>query len=436
VAGRRTERVLWGLIYAVLALAPVAFLAAAPETEDSDDVVVPVAIGFVALTMLALQVVIASRAPAFTATFGIDRLIRIHRAGGVLVLGLVATHVVTVVGSEDDYGEWLHPLDAPLAGKLGQAAVLLLVLLTVTVLWRGLLRIRYETWRGLHIAFGLGAIALAFGHVLAVGRFTQTGTIRWLTLGFVVVALVAAFYLRVARQFVAVRRPFRLARSRREPDGSITLELEALGHSGAAFRPGQFAWLKHAGAPYALTEHPFSYASSANVPQRPSFTVKPVGDFTSALAGLDSDAHLLIDGPHGSPALLDERDYVLIAGGSGITPSMSVLRTAAEEQDPRRLLLLYFLRDAARPAFRDDLRELAQRERIDIVLIPSQRHEGWTGPHGRISRELLDELLPGDRRRWSYFVCGPPGMADAAEAALGELGIPRGTIRVERFAFA
>ena len=434
--GRGTERLLWGLIYGVLALAPVAFLAAAPETEDSDDVFVPVAIGFVALTVLALQIVIASRGPAFTAAFGIDRLIRIHRAGGFLVLGLVAAHVVTVVSSEDDYGEWLHPVDAPLAGRLGQAAVLLLLLLTVTVLWRALLRIRYETWRGLHIAFGLGAIALAFGHVLAVGRFTQTGTIRWLTLGFVVVALVAAFYLRIVRQFTAVRRPFRLARSTEEPDGSITLELEAVGHPGAAFRPGQFAWLKHAGAPYALTEHPFSYASSANAPERPSFTVKPAGDFTSALRDLDADARLLIDGPHGLPALLDERDCVLIAGGSGITPSMSALRTAAEEDDPRRLLLLYFLRDAGRPAFRDELRALAQRERIDVVLIPSQPSDGWTGASGRISRDLLDQLLPADRRRWSYFVCGPPGMTDTAESALRDLGIPRGSIRIERFALA
>ena len=156
----------------------------------------------------------------------------------------------------------------------------MLVLLAVTVVWRRQLRIRYEAWRGLHIAFGLGAIALAFGHVLAVSRFTQTGTIRWLTLGFVFFALVAAFYLRVARQFLAARRPFRLSRLGREPDGSITLELEAVDHPGASFAPGQFAWLKHAGSPYALTEHPFSYASSADRPDRPSFTVKPVGDFT------------------------------------------------------------------------------------------------------------------------------------------------------------
>ena len=419
-----TERLLWGAIYAVLAVAPVPFLLAVGG-ED----VTPIAIGFVAITVMALQFVIASRGPAFTAAFGIDRMIRIHRVAGALVLALVVAHVVAVLAAEDDYGFWLNPAEAPLAGRLGMAAVALLALLAVTMAWRRVLRLRYETWRGLHVAFGLGAIALAFGHVLAVSRFTATGAIRWIALGFVVVALLATFYLRVARPFLAARRPFRLARSTREPDGSITLALEAVGHPGAPFRPGQFAWLKHAGAPFALTEHPFSYASSALDPARPSFTVKPAGDFTAALADLPADARLLIDGPHGTPALVDERDTVLIAGGSGITPSMSVLRTAAAEDDPRSLVLLYFLRDATKPAFRDELAELARRDRVRIELVGSRER-------GRVSAELLDELLPPDRRRWSYFVCGPPAQADAAEAALRRLGIPRTVIRVERFALA
>lgn len=429
MAGRAGERALWGVIYAVSVLAPVAFLLAAPETEDSDDLFAPVAIGFTALTVLALQVVLASRGRSFTTAFGIDRIIRIHRIAGILVLALVVAHVATVVLSEDDYGFWLNPVEAPLAGKLGQAAVLLLVLLAVTMAWRRGLRIRYETWRGLHAVFALGAIGLAFGHVIAVSRFTATGVIRWVTLGFVVLALLAAFHLRVTRPFLAARRPFRLAGSRREPDGSITLELEAVGHAGAPFRPGQFAWLKHAGAPYALTEHPFSYASSALDPARPSFTVRAVGDFTRALGQLPGDARLLIDGPHGAPALVDERDTVLLAGGSGITPSMSVLRTAALEDDPRRLTLLYFLRDPARPAFAGELAELARRPQVRVELIGSR-------DRGRVSAALLDELLPADRRRWSYFVCGPPGQADAAETGLRELGIPRAAIRVERFAFA
>jgi predicted ferric reductase len=294
----------------------------------------------------------------------------------------------------------------------------------------------YETWRGLHVALALGAVGLAFGHVIAISRFTQTGTIRWLTLGFVVAALVAAFYLRVGRQFLASRRPYRLAGSATEPDGSVTLSFEAVDHGGAPFVPGQFAWIKHAGSPYALTEHPFSYASSALEPDRPGFTVKPAGDFTAALGELRDGERMLIDGPHGSPAVPDERDAVLIAGGSGITPSLSVLRTAAAEGDGRRFLLLYLNRDPADFGFAAELEELHTRLRLDVVTIPSRPPDSWQGPSGRIRREVLDDLLPADRSEWSYFVCGSPAMTDTAVRALADLGIPRGAIRAERFELA
>jgi NAD(P)H-flavin reductase len=45
-------------------------------------------------------------------------------------------------------------------------------------------------------------------------------------------------------------------------------------------------------------------------------------------------------------------------------------------------------------------------------------------------------VLPADRQRWSYFVCGPPPMTDAAVEALIRLGIAPGAIRAERFALA
>lgn len=430
---RTAERVLWFVIYLVLVLAPLAFLAAARPPEDSEDVFPAVAIGFVAITVIALQFVVPSRAAAFTAPFGIDRLIRFHRAVGFVVLALVAAHVIAVVGEEDAYADWINPPEAPTAGRLGLVAVALLLVLVLTALWRRVLRIPYETWRGLHVVLGLGAVGVAFGHVIAISRFTQTGTIRWLTLGFVVLALVAAFYLRVGRQFVLARRSYRLARSSFEEDGSVTLELEALAHDGAPFAAGQFAWIKHAGAPYALTEHPFSYASSAHDPARPSFTVKPAGDFTSRLRDLEAGERMLIDGPHGSPAVVDERDTVLIAGGSGITPSLSVLRTAAEDGDRRRYLLLYFGRYAEELGFREELARLEAGLNLLVERIPSRPPGDWDGHSGRVSEELLDRLLPIDRDEWSYFVCGSEAMTDSALRALAGLGISRGAVRAERF---
>ena len=145
---------------------------------------------------------------------------------------------------------------------------------------------------------------------------------------------------------------------------------------------------------------------------------------------------MLIDGPHGSPALPDERDAVLIAGGSGITPSLSVLRTAAGEDDSRRFLLLYFGRDPDEFGFASELGELCETLRLQVERVPSRPPDSWQGPSGRVSQELLDGLLPTDRSEWSYFVCGSPAMTDTAVRSLRALGIPRGAVRAERFELA
>jgi ferredoxin-NADP reductase len=127
---------------------------------------------------------------------------------------------------------------------------------------------------------------------------------------------------------------------------------------------------------------------------------------------------------------------VLIAGGSGITPAMSVLRTAAEQGDRRRLLLVYLTRAVEDAAFAEELVELARRPEVEVVHVPSRPPVGWSGPSGRVDARLLDSLLPPDRQRRSYFVCGPPAMTDAVLAALARLGVTRGSIRAERFALA
>jgi subtilisin family serine protease len=76
---------------------------------------------------------------------------------------------------------------------------------------------------------------------------------------------------------------WRVAEVRAERGDTHTLALEPVGHDGFRFEPGQFAWIKLAGSPFTLEEHPFSFASSANARDRIEFGIKALGDFSAAI---------------------------------------------------------------------------------------------------------------------------------------------------------
>lgn len=131
------ERVLWLAIYVFCVLAPLALLLVAVKPGDRGfGAVLAAGLGFTGLTILALQVVMPSRAQAFTAPFGIGVLLRFHRQLGIAALGLVVAHVVVLILDDPDRLGLLNPMEAPWRPNAGVAAVLALAALIGTSLWR------------------------------------------------------------------------------------------------------------------------------------------------------------------------------------------------------------------------------------------------------------------------------------------------------------
>jgi predicted ferric reductase len=227
-----------------------------------------------------------------------------------------------------------------------------------------------------------------------------------------------------------------VAEVRPERGETATLALRAAdGHDGVRFAPGQFAWIKLADAPYALSENPFSFSSSALRPEAPELTIRAAGDFTTAVRDLQPGTAVLLDGPHGSFHPADpDTPYLLVAGGIGITPIMSILRTLADQGDRRPLYLVYANRTWDGVTFREELEYLRDRLDLEIVHVLSQPHAVWTGERGRVSGDLLARVLPVQAREASVFVCGPPAMVDAALAALDAFGVDSRRVHAERFA--
>ena len=125
---------------------------------------------------------------------------------------------------------------------------------------------------------------------------------------------------------------------------------------------------------------------------------------------------------------------VLIAGGVGVTPMLSITRYLTERSWPGDIFYIFACRTPADYMFAAVVAELQRvNPRLHVaVTVTSPEGTGWAGPRGRITAELLTRTIPdlGSRR---IHLCGPPAMMAAVKAILGELGVAPDHIKTEAF---
>ena len=130
----------------------------------------------------------------------------------------------------------------------------------------------------------------------------------------------------------------------------------------------------------------------------------------------------------------EETSIVLIAGGVGITPMMSVTRYLTDRSYPCEIFFLYGARSPEEFVFREELEYLQKRHANLHVAATMSRAEGtaWMGATGPISKEFIARSVPEIAKR-RVHLCGPPPMMEAVRAALAELGVPKGQVKTEAF---
>jgi len=132
--------------------------------------------------------------------------------------------------------------------------------------------------------------------------------------------------------------------------------------------------------------------------------------------------------PHG-------RHLLGVAGGSGITPILSIMKTVLAAEPTCRFTLLYGNRHARSTMFKEEIEDLKNRYLRRLAIHPVFSREQMDSPlnAGRLDRDKLATLLrlvgPVDEA----FVCGPHALNDEAEAALLAAGLPPAAIHIERF---
>jgi predicted ferric reductase len=432
---RSRRKCVWVLAYACGALLPLLLAAQTPVASGrsvTDEL--GASLGIVALSLLGLQLILPSRLRVISGVLGADVAVRLHRRLAHVTFAAIGAHIAVVVLAKPARVTLLLFFGAPWRAQAAVTSVVALVLLVASSIWRGRLHIPYAAWRALHLALGGAALVFAAIHTVGLHGYLSHGLAAlWFGL-FVIGSLAALVELRVLKPRRLARDAYVVQAVIPERGGATTIRLQAKGHFGTPFRPGQFAWLKLADNSTGLAEHPFSYSSSALTPARPSFTIKHYTGFSRKVADLKPGTELVLDGPHGSywPAR-DATGYVLIAGGIGITPSLSLLRTAADMGDTRPYLLIYGNRSESDIVFADELEGISVRLNLKVVHVLSRPSANWDGERGRIGKELLDRHLPADLRGFEFFVCASPPVVEATVSALTLAGIAREFIHMESF---
>lgn len=221
-----------------------------------------------------------------------------------------------------------------------------------------------------------------------------------------------------------------------ETESTRTLRLVARDGYLPPFQAGQYIAL-FVTVGNITTSRPYSISSPPNQTAFYDITVRrvPRGLVSNYLI---DDVHvgdtLVSSGPEGNfhvNPIIHDRRMVGIAGGSGITPFISMIREIAERGLDREVILLYGNKSIDDVIFHDELLALAadypQLRYVPVLEDPPKDFQGRTG---YISGDLIRDVA-GDVTGTSFFVCGPQAMYDFCLPEIEKLDVPRRKIRRE-----
>ena len=394
-------------------------------------------LGLLGLGLLLVQALTSGRLAWVASSFGADNLTHFHRHLGLIGVCLVLGHPLVLLLAEPAFISYLDPR-VDLVRALALWLVLMaIVFIAASSLWRLRFGLSYELWRLLHGLLAVVIIVLGTGHALMVDHYLSS---PWQK---AVLALMAAAgvgtvaWTRLVRPWLGRRRPWRVVSVSPERGQAWTVRLAADGHAGLQFQPGQFAWFSFGSGPMTLQQHPFSLAGSA-VDVEIRFTASEAGDFTSSIKHLEPGTKAWLEGPFGS--FVPDHDpttaLLMVAGGIGVTPFVSMLETFRDNGIDRRVILVYANPTLEDATLSEALASLAERPGTELVHVLEDPPDDWSGERGLIDESLLQsclERLADHDGPIQVMTCGPEPVMDQAESVMRRCGIPWQRIFSERF---
>lgn len=441
---------IFALCYLFLLSAPLLLSWLLPNFQDlpprplRDDVASGLAM--VGFTAVLLEFFLLGRFRPASGALGSDLAMQAHQllARTALVMLLLHPLLYSLWGStpkpwDDSYAQALRISGGSWGLFTGLLALGLLLSLVAMALGQARRR-DYERWRLWHGLLALGVLGLGLHHTLVSGRYAQLPSVRgyWWALALLAAASWLAVY--VWRPLWQSRHAYRLNQVRPLAQKIWELEVSPIGGKPLKFAPGQFAWLKLGGLA-SYKDHPFSISSVPEPSGQLRFIVKEAGDFTRALPHSASNTVAYIDGPYGNFSIPPSAPaIVMLAGGIGIAPFVSLLSDCARRGERRPIRLIYAEHDVIQMVSLEALCACAQLADFRLLPMVEAPDPAWAGLVGRLDAKglalaLSHEAVAPLAADAHYMVCGPGAMMDAVESCLHAQGVDANRVQSEHFQY-
>jgi len=226
--------------------------------------------------------------------------------------------------------------------------------------------------------------------------------------------------------------PYKLTHIETDTHDTKTFRFELPVNATLDMLPGDFLYV-HATINGKTVKRPYTPSSLVGVTGFFDLTVKRynTGSVSKYLHDQRIGDTVLMSGPNTGGHWVDgmAKRVGFVAGGTGITPMISIIRWILTNKIDAELFLIFANKTESDIIFRQEWeRNARDYPNFHCHHVLEQPPPGWTGSMGRITPEILRHHLPAPASDTCLFLCGPPPMVDTLETTLKELGYPEQAI--------
>jgi predicted ferric reductase len=283
----------------------------------------------------------------------------------------------------------------------------------------------------------ISAVIIMYAHVMIVSSSTKE--MKFIYTIYFLAGMLFYIYHKIIKRFILSRNAFYVKSVTKESDSMWTMKLVPEIGEVFNFKPGQFGFIRLFGSEIPRQEHPFSFSSEPSHRKYLSVTIKELGNYTSMVKHVKEGCSAWVDAPYGRFSYVNfpwEKSVMLIAGGIGITPALSMLRHMHSQNPLFSVTLLWGMNSRHDIIHTDELKKM-KSDMPNFNMVPVMfKDEEWDGERGVIDEEIIQRFIYKDKHNienTGFYICGPSPMLKIVISALKSAGVKRNRIHYEKF---